>query len=160
MDWSPSGSSVHRILQVRILKWIPISFHQVSSQPGIKPKAPALQADSLPSEMVTFFTIYVYMCICIYIYTYTNTHTNMYICVCVCVCACTHTCSVQFSPVTHCVQILVTPKTTACKASLSITNCKSLLTHVHLLGDAIQPSHPLSSPFPPAFYLSQQQGLF
>ena len=33
-------------------------------------------------------------------------------------------------------------------------------THVHLVGDAIQPSHPLSSPFPPAFNLSQHQGLF
>ena len=28
-------------------------------------------------------------------------------------------------------------------------------THVHLVGDAIQPSHPLSSPSPPAFNLSQ-----
>ena len=33
-------------------------------------------------------------------------------------------------------------------------------THVHLVGDAIQPSHPLSSPSPPAFNLSQHQGLF
>ena len=41
------------------------------------------------------------------------------------------------------------------------------LTHVHRVGDAIQPSPPLlspspplSSPFPPAFNLSQHQGLF
>jgi len=33
-------------------------------------------------------------------------------------------------------------------------------THVHLVGDAIQPSHPLLSPSPPSFNLSQQQGLF
>ena len=33
-------------------------------------------------------------------------------------------------------------------------------THVHWVGDAIQPSHPLSSPAPPAFNLSQHQGLF
>ena len=33
-------------------------------------------------------------------------------------------------------------------------------THVHQVGDAIQPSHPLSSPSPPAFNLSQHQGLF
>ena len=33
-------------------------------------------------------------------------------------------------------------------------------THVHGVGDAIQPSHPLSSPSPPAFNLSQHQGLF
>ena len=33
-------------------------------------------------------------------------------------------------------------------------------THVHRVGDAIQPSHPLSSPSPPALNLSQHQGLF
>ena len=33
-------------------------------------------------------------------------------------------------------------------------------THVHWVSDAIQPSHPLSSPSPPAFNLSQHQGLF
>ena len=33
-------------------------------------------------------------------------------------------------------------------------------THVHRVGDAIQPAHPLSSPSPPAFNLSQHQGLF
>ena len=32
--------------------------------------------------------------------------------------------------------------------------------HVHWVGDAIQPSHPLLSPSPPAFNLSQPQGLF
>ena len=33
-------------------------------------------------------------------------------------------------------------------------------THVHLVSDAIQPSHPLSSPSPPAPNPSQHQGLF
>ena len=33
-------------------------------------------------------------------------------------------------------------------------------THVHGVGDAIQSSHPLSSPSPPAFNLFQHQGLF
>ena len=33
-------------------------------------------------------------------------------------------------------------------------------THVHRVSDAIQPSCPLSSPSPPAFSLSQHQGLF
>ena len=36
----------------------------------------------------------------------------------------------------------------------------SAQTHVHWVGDAIQPSHPLSSLSPPAFNLSQHQGLF
>jgi len=34
------------------------------------------------------------------------------------------------------------------------------LTHVHWVGDAIQPSHSPSSPSPPALSLSQHQGLF
>ena len=33
-------------------------------------------------------------------------------------------------------------------------------THVHWVGDAIQPSHPLLPSSPPALYLSQHQGLF
>ena len=33
-------------------------------------------------------------------------------------------------------------------------------THVHRVGDAIQPSHPLSSLSPPALSVSQLQGLF
>ena len=33
-------------------------------------------------------------------------------------------------------------------------------THVHPVGDVIQPAHPLSSPSPPAFNLAQHQGLF
>ena len=33
-------------------------------------------------------------------------------------------------------------------------------THVHQVSDAIQPSRPLLSPSPPAFNLSQHQGLF
>ena len=37
---------------------------------------------------------------------------------------------------------------------------ESAQTHVHWVGDAIQPSHPLSSPSPPALNLSQHQGLF
>ena len=37
---------------------------------------------------------------------------------------------------------------------------ESTQTHVHRVGDAIQPSHPLSYPSPPAPNLSQHQGLF
>ena len=41
-----------------------------------------------------------------------------------------------------------------------ITNSRSLPTLVSIVGDAVQPSHPLSSPSPPALNLSQHQGLF
>ena len=37
---------------------------------------------------------------------------------------------------------------------------ESTQTHVHWVSDAIQPSHPLLSPSPPALNLSQHQGLF
>ena len=54
----------------------------------------------------------------------------------------------------------VTPWTAARQASLSITNSQVHQTHVHWVGDAIQPSHPLLSPSPPALNLFQHQGLF
>ena len=55
----------------------------------------------------------------------------------------------------------MTPWTAACQASLSINQFPELAqTHVDGVGDAIQPSRPLLSPSPPAFNLSQHQGLF
>ena len=59
-----------------------------------------------------------------------------------------------------CVQLFATLWTAAHQDSLSITNSWSAQTHVHQVSDAIQPSHPLSSPSPPAFNLSQHQCLF
>ena len=50
MDCSLPGSSVHGILQARILERAAIPFSQDLSDPGIKPMSPALQEDSLPSE--------------------------------------------------------------------------------------------------------------
>ena len=44
-----------------------------------------------------------------------------------------------------------TPRTAARQASLSITNSRSPPKFVHWVGDAIQPSHPLSSPSAPTF---------
>ena len=56
-----------------------------------------------------------------------------------------------------------TPRTAEHQASLSITSSLSLLkpTSIKSLMDHfIQPSHPLTSPSPPTFNLSQHQGLF
>ena len=50
MDGSPQGSSIHGILQWRILQWVAISFYRGSSWPGDGIWSPTLQADSLPSE--------------------------------------------------------------------------------------------------------------
>ena len=54
-----------------------------------------------------------------------------------------------------------TPWTAAGQASPVLHHLPELpQTHVHPVRDAIQPSHPLSSPSPAAFNLSQHQGLF
>ena len=104
--------------------------------PRIKPWSPALQADSLPTELQIAEKrrevkgkgekeIY--------------THLN------------------QFSSVQvliH-VQLLATPG-----FPVHHQLPEPAQTHVHRVGDVIQPSQPLSSLSPPDFYLSQHQGLF
>ena len=42
--------TVHGILQVRILEWVAFPSPGDLSNPGIEPRSPALQADSLPAE--------------------------------------------------------------------------------------------------------------
>ena len=60
-----------------------------------------------------------------------------------------------------CVQLFVTPMDCSTPGLPVHHQLLELAqTHVHLIGDAIQPSHPPSSPSPPAFNLSQHQGLF
>ena len=71
------------------------------------------------------------------------------------------TCKIQFSSVTqHCL--------TLCNCMVCSTPClpfhhqfpEFAQTRLHWVSDAVQPSHPLSSPSPPAFNLSQHQGHF
>ena len=51
VDCSPPGSSVHGILQARILEWVALPSSRGSSQPrDQKPRSPALWGDSFPSE--------------------------------------------------------------------------------------------------------------
>ena len=51
MDCNQLGSSIHEILQARILERVAISFSRVLPDPGIEPGSPALQADSLLTEL-------------------------------------------------------------------------------------------------------------
>ena len=51
MDCSLPGSSVHGILQARILEWVAISFPGDLPDPGIEVRSPAFQADSLPTVL-------------------------------------------------------------------------------------------------------------
>ena len=48
---NPMDYTVHGILQPRILEWVAFSFPGDLSNPGIEPRSPALQADSLPTEL-------------------------------------------------------------------------------------------------------------
>ena len=71
-------------------------------------------------------------------------------------------CSVQFSSITQCCSTLCSP--VDCSTPGFPVHHQQLpelaQTHVHQVGDAIQPSHPLLSLSPPALNLSQLQGLF
>ena len=50
MDCSPPGSSVHGILQARILQWVAIPLSKNLHDSEIKPRSPVLQADYLLLE--------------------------------------------------------------------------------------------------------------
>ena len=79
-----------------------------------------------------------------------------------------HACNIHRPPV----NILLSPGAQACPTLCDPMNHSTpgfpvhhqlpefTQTHVHRVGDAIQPSHPLSSPSPPAPNPSQHQGLF
>ena len=47
---NPMDYTVHEILQARILEWVAFPFSGDLPNPGIKPRSPTLQADSLPAE--------------------------------------------------------------------------------------------------------------
>ena len=51
MDCSPPGSSAHGISQARILEWVSMPSSRVPNL-GIEPMSPALQSDSLPTELL------------------------------------------------------------------------------------------------------------
>ena len=72
-----------------------------------------------------------------------------------------NTCLVQFSSVAQLCPILCDPMNYS-TPGLPVHHQlpEFTQTHVHRVGDAIQPSHPLSSASLPAFNLSQNQGLF
>ena len=69
--------------------------------------------------------------------------------------------SVQFSSVTQSCLTLCDPMNRS-TPGLPVHHQlpESTQTHIHCVGDAIQPSHPLLSPSSPALNLSQHQGLF
>ena len=50
MDCSPPGSSVHGVLQARILEWVAITFSSDLPDPRFGPGSPTLQTDSVLSH--------------------------------------------------------------------------------------------------------------
>ena len=46
----PMDYTVHGVLQARILEWVAFPFSRDLPNPGMEPRSPALQADSLPAE--------------------------------------------------------------------------------------------------------------
>ena len=81
----------------------------------------------------------------------------MHLCLCPQTIKCT---SVQFSSVTKSCPTLRPHESQHARPPYPYQLPESTQTHVHWVGDAIQPSHPRSSPSSPALNLSQNQGLF
>ena len=128
MDCSPVGSSVHGILQERILEWVSISFSKGSSQPRNWTQVSCIAG--------RFFTNWAMREACIH--THTHTHTHIYIKSCLCLLLCFKLSTIFYSSEDKVQNSLllfshsvvsnsVTPWTAACQASLSFTISQSLL---------------------------------
>ena len=48
--WDPMDYTAHGILQARIPEWVPFPSPGDLPNPGIEPRSPTLQANSLPAE--------------------------------------------------------------------------------------------------------------
>ena len=146
MDYNLPGSLVHGILQARILEWVAISFSRGSSPPRDRTRV---------SHTAGIFFIF------------WATREAL------CSCNCTWWLAsrnpaplgmlshFQFSSVVQSCPTLCDPMISI-KPGLPVHHQlpEFTQTHVHGVSDAIQPSHPLSSPSPPAPNSSQHQGLF
>ena len=129
MDCSVLDSSVHGILQARLLEWVAVPSSRGSSQPRDQ-----TSISSVSCIGRVFFT------------TEPPGKPGM---------------NLQFSSVTQLCLTLWDPMNHS-TSGLPVHHQlpEFTQTHVHWVGDIIQPSHPVSSPSPPAPNPSQHQGLF
>ena len=138
MDGSPPGSSVHGILLARILELLALPFSRGSSH-----HRDWTQVSCIASG---FFTIWATR----EVLSLDQGLASFFI-----------ESSVQFSSVAQLCPTLCDPMN---HSTPGLPVHHQLLeftqTHVHQVGDAIQPSHPLSSPSPPAPNPSQHQSIF
>ena len=125
---------VHGVLQARILEWVAFPFSRESSQ-----LRDHTQVSHIAGRFITSWAI-----------REVQQHIQFS--------------SVQFSSVQFSPQSCLTlcDPMNCSKPGLPVYHqlLESTQTYVHRVSDAIQPSHPLSSPSPPALNLSQHQGLF
>ena len=111
----------------------PVSlFHPLSKKDTISPFIPG----------------YIYICVCVYIYIYIYNYTHF--CMYQSVTSVAQSCLTLYNPMD------------CSTADLPVHHqlLEFTQTHVHWVGDASQPSHPLSSPSPPALNFSHHQDLF
>ena len=121
----PMDYIVHGILQARILEWVAFSSPEDLPNPGIEPRSPALQADSLPTELWVLEGSPDWVS------------------------------SVKFSSVTQSCLTLCDPMACSMPGfPVHHQLLEPTQTHAHWVGDAIQPSHLQLSPSLPAFNLS------
>ena len=128
---NPPCFSVHEILQAKILEWVAMPSSRGSSNPGIKP------ASLISLALAGWFFVTSATCEALRSpvqCSSVQSLSRVWLCD-------PMDCSMPGFPVHH--QL---PELTQ--------------TQVHWVGDAIQPSHPQSSPSPPALNLSQNRGLF
>ena len=129
-DCSPPGSSVHGILQARILKWIAMPTQGDLPDPGVEPGSLPFLHEGIDSLSLV-------------------THGSPAFP------------SVQFSSVAQSFPTLCDPMNCSTPGLPVHHHLPEFTrTHVHQIRDAIQPSHPRSSPSPPAPNPSQHQSLF
>ena len=175
MDCSPPGSSVRGDSPI---KNTGVGCHALLQgnlpNPGMEPRSSTSQADSLPCappapflggiEIHVFISClfsedwlhYLQLLKIRYIVWYDfPSGTSVFregivTCWCVVISSVAQSCSTLCNPMD-----CSTPDLPVHHQSLEFTQ-----THVHWVGDAIQPSHLPSSPSPPAFHLSQHLGLF
>ena len=139
MDHSPSGSSVHGIFEARILVLVARSFSRRSSQ--LRDQTQVHKSPALVGGLFTTEPPGKPSSICYLLFRNIS--------------------SVQFSSVAQSCLTLCNPMNCSTPGLPVYHQLPEFTqTHVHQVSDAIQPSHPLSSPSPPAPDPSQHQSLF